>query len=89
MIVTCPVCGARYLADPRALGTTGRWVRCTRCNHVWDQAPAEDAPRRVDLARLRANDARPSFWLRATMARRSPAPRGAQNRDDSPTRRPD
>ena len=49
MIVTCPVCSTRYLVDPRALGATGRLVRCASCAHTWRQAPPEDAPRRVDL----------------------------------------
>lgn len=49
MIVTCPLCATRFLIDPRALGIAGRSVRCTHCNHVWMQLPAEDAPRRVDL----------------------------------------
>ncbi|HEY5210018.1 MAG TPA: DUF3426 domain-containing protein [Stellaceae bacterium] len=49
MIVTCPACSTRYLIDPRALGVTGRSVRCTQCSHVWMQLPAEDGPRRVDL----------------------------------------
>lgn len=49
MIVTCPVCSTRYLVDPRALGSTGRLVRCASCSHTWQQAPPEDAPRRIDL----------------------------------------
>jgi predicted Zn finger-like uncharacterized protein len=49
MIVTCPECGTRYMIDPRALGVTGRSVRCTSCAHVWMQLPPEDAPHRVDL----------------------------------------
>jgi predicted Zn finger-like uncharacterized protein len=49
MIVTCPACSTRYLVDPQALGETGRAVRCASCAHTWHQAPAEDAPRRVDL----------------------------------------
>jgi len=49
MIITCPACSTRYLIDPRALGVTGRTVRCTQCQHIWAQLPAEDAPRRVDL----------------------------------------
>lgn len=52
MIVTCPVCSTRYLVDPRALGPTGRLVRCANCAHTWHQAPPEDAPRRVDLPPL-------------------------------------
>lgn len=49
MIVTCPVCSTRYLVDPRALGSTGRLVRCASCSHTWHQAPPADAPRRIDL----------------------------------------
>lgn len=49
MIVTCPACSTRYLVDPRALGASGRLVRCANCAHTWHQAPPEDAPRRVDL----------------------------------------
>src|SRR6185437_2832494 len=49
MIVTCPVCSTRYLVDPRALGSAGRLVRCANCSHTWQQAPPEDAPRRIDL----------------------------------------
>lgn len=50
MIVTCPECSTRYLVDPRALGATGRVVRCASCSHTWHQAAPDDAPRRVDLA---------------------------------------
>jgi predicted Zn finger-like uncharacterized protein len=52
MIVTCPACSTRYLVDPRALGETGRIVRCASCAHTWHQMPAEDAPRRVDVPPL-------------------------------------
>jgi predicted Zn finger-like uncharacterized protein len=50
MIVTCPVCSTRYLVEARALGATGRLVRCANCAHTWHQAPAEDAPLRIDMA---------------------------------------
>lgn len=48
MIVTCSACSTRYLVDPRALGATGRKVRCARCAQVWHQAPPADAPLPVD-----------------------------------------
>jgi predicted Zn finger-like uncharacterized protein len=49
MIVTCPGCSTRYLVDPRALGATGRRVRCANCANTWHQVPPEDAPRRIEL----------------------------------------
>ncbi len=52
MIATCPSCSTRYLVDPRALGPTGRLVRCANCAHTWHQTPPEDAPHRVDLPPL-------------------------------------
>jgi predicted Zn finger-like uncharacterized protein len=45
MKVTCPACATRYLVDPRAIGDTGRNVRCHRCRHVWFQElPADAVP---------------------------------------------
>lgn len=49
MIVTCPECATRYLVDPRALGTSGRTVRCANCSNTWYQTPPDDAPRRIEL----------------------------------------
>jgi predicted Zn finger-like uncharacterized protein len=48
MIVTCPVCSTRYNVNPRALGATGRVVRCASCGNTWHQAPPADLPRTVD-----------------------------------------
>jgi predicted Zn finger-like uncharacterized protein len=39
MIVGCPQCNTRYLVDPRALGATGRMVRCAQCSHTWHHKP--------------------------------------------------
>lgn len=49
MIVTCPECATRYLVDPRALGASGRTVRCANCAQTWYQTPPDDAPRRIEL----------------------------------------
>jgi predicted Zn finger-like uncharacterized protein len=43
MKLTCPACATRYLVDPRAIGASGRKVRCARCKHVWHAAAPEGA----------------------------------------------
>jgi len=50
MIVTCSNCSKRYLVDARALGPSGRNVRCAGCGTTWFQAPPPDAPLQTDLA---------------------------------------
>ncbi len=43
MLVTCPECSTRYSLDAKALGQSGRQVRCASCGHEWFvQAPAEE-----------------------------------------------
>lgn len=49
MILTCPSCSSRYAVDSQALGASGRYVRCSNCQHTWFQEPAADAPKPVDL----------------------------------------
>jgi predicted Zn finger-like uncharacterized protein len=49
MILTCPSCSTRYIVDPKALGATGRMVRCANCKHTWMQAPPTDMPKPVDV----------------------------------------
>lgn len=49
MILTCPQCSTRYLVDARALGGTGRTVRCANCANTWHATPLEDAPPPLDL----------------------------------------
>lgn len=50
MILTCSACATRYHADPGALGSAGRTVRCAKCGHEWFQAPPADLPRLLDDA---------------------------------------
>jgi predicted Zn finger-like uncharacterized protein len=40
MILTCPLCTTRYLADAKMFAPPGRNVRCAKCGQVWFQAPA-------------------------------------------------
>jgi predicted Zn finger-like uncharacterized protein len=44
MIVTCPACSTRFMVDARAIGETGRKVRCGRCSHTWMQKSAAEMP---------------------------------------------
>ena len=43
MILSCPNCSTRYRADPDAIGSGGRRVRCASCSHVWNATPDEPA----------------------------------------------
>lgn len=43
MIVTCSSCSKRYLVDARALGPSGRTVRCANCGNTWFLPPPLDA----------------------------------------------
>lgn len=48
MILTCPNCDAKFNIKDGALGTEGRKVKCSKCDHRWhalpDGSPAEAAP---------------------------------------------
>jgi predicted Zn finger-like uncharacterized protein len=52
MIVTCENCSKRYLVDPRALGGSGRRVRCAGCSHTWFQIPPDEAQQPIELPPL-------------------------------------
>ncbi|MEQ8165253.1 MAG: DUF3426 domain-containing protein [Alphaproteobacteria bacterium] len=60
MIVTCPACQTRFRLDERAVGPSGRRLKCGRCQHVWRYTPpdggegaaaAEQAAADLDLDR--------------------------------------
>jgi len=43
MILTCPNCGAKFNIKDGALGTEGRKVKCSKCDHRWHATPDGDA----------------------------------------------
>lgn len=44
MLITCPNCSSRFVADPQALMPSGRQVRCGQCATTWFQPPAAPEP---------------------------------------------
>jgi len=48
MRVTCPKCESKFKVPDKALGTTGRKLRCSQCAHEWFQEPAKAKPERQD-----------------------------------------
>jgi predicted Zn finger-like uncharacterized protein len=49
MIITCPDCTKRYLADAETFAPRGRRVKCANCGHIWFQSyPEELAARSSD-----------------------------------------
>lgn len=57
MIITCPACKTRYKVEPGQVGPKGRRVRCTACNHVWTELPAEDLPKVLEPQAAEESDA--------------------------------
>ncbi|WP_181701363.1 zinc-ribbon domain-containing protein [Chthonobacter albigriseus] len=73
MKISCPNCEATYQLADRAIGATGRKVRCTRCGTIWHALPTlpepdeDDAPSWADAARSRgsADDTEVDAWRAA------------------------
>ena len=65
MILTCPICAARFLVNPTAIGAKGREVRCGRCGNVWFATQESGA-------RAAAADAKDSFGNRPPPVREPP-----------------
>jgi len=39
MLISCPSCNTKFAVPIRAIGTAGRKVKCTKCQHIWFQEP--------------------------------------------------
>lgn len=48
IVLSCPSCSTSYRADPQAIGSNGRRVRCASCGYVWS-AKVEDPEQLPDL----------------------------------------
>lgn len=44
MRVTCPECESKFKVPDKALGATGRKLRCSQCGHQWFQEPKPEKP---------------------------------------------
>lgn len=44
MLVTCPKCEQKFKVPDSALGTKGRKLKCSSCEHKWHQMPAAAEP---------------------------------------------
>lgn len=87
MILTCPRCATRYLADPLLVWATGRTVQCAACGQRWravgegarparEPEPAAEPPPRDEIEPAAAAAAAPH------------APRDAPRVDEAPPPRP-
>jgi predicted Zn finger-like uncharacterized protein len=89
MLISCPICAARYLVADTVIGPGGRRVRCAACKHVWHQTAAQEDGKR-DIVRAASKPATPqpvvpptSFYPRAG-EEASAKPTPAQAPDYSP-----
>ncbi len=41
MLISCPNCKTTFAIPAKAIGTTGRKVKCSKCAHVWLQEPIQ------------------------------------------------
>lgn len=48
MRITCPNCATTFKIPDSALGTTGRKLRCSKCEHKWHQDPIAEEPAAKD-----------------------------------------
>ena len=49
MIIVCPNCESKFKVPDGALGSNGRTLKCSKCNHKWPQYPLDDSPEEPSL----------------------------------------
>ncbi len=56
MILECPSCSKKFLVDPRALGASGRTVRCAACKNQWFATPSQEELATTEAVERRSSD---------------------------------
>ncbi len=49
MILTCPSCSTRYMAEGSRFAPSGRTVKCTNCGHCWFQGPPDASALQITI----------------------------------------
>lgn len=93
MKLTCPSCGTSFFIGDAILGDKGRKVRCSKCKHIWHQAPmevgapTERAPADPASAAAETAAARPAADKFGEAAAGATVPPPRQSMLDEPPRR--
>lgn len=81
MRVTCPECESKFKVPDKALGPTGRKLRCSKCGHQWFQEPVADKP----PAKKRGTDAKPKAKAKSKKKKPPPEPDPEPDFDAAPS----
>ena len=83
MRVTCPECGSKFKVPDKALGTTGRKLRCGKCSHEWFQEPGAPEPEPAVKSKGKPAAAKPAGKPKPK-AKPAPAPEPEEDFADEP-----
>lgn len=76
MLISCPNCTTNFSVPDKALGSTGRTLKCAKCGHKWHQKPLMEDDLDLDLDGPSLSTApapRPRFDAPAPEPRREPS----------------
>ncbi|MDX1950329.1 MAG: zinc-ribbon domain-containing protein [Rickettsiales bacterium] len=48
MLISCPNCSATFAVPAKAIGETGKKVKCSKCGHMWHQEPIRQEKTTLD-----------------------------------------